>query len=337
MIEILAILSLFGGCCSNVLSLEELLLDNKDRLGNVVTFTQFIFVILIELPKFVSLKGRKVSIKPCKIPFFIHSTSALLFFIGSVLNNNVFMYNISIPLHIVIKCLSTVNTMIFSSIILKKRYPFAQIIAALMMTFGAIITSVFRSTEITSWHNFLESFQYSYGSNRLFLGILLLSLSTMAMSLLAVLNEYTFRKYGRFWEESSFYCHLLSTPLFPIFTRLNLKKDLPLLMESKETVLLPYTNINLPRKLFMLIANNLTQFICIQSVNLLASLTDALTLSVIMLIRKFASLLLSVYIFGNHMTKTAISGTIIVFSGAIIYSWNSVANGTSKCMQKKVE
>lgn len=324
MLEVLAILSLFGGCCLNVLSLEELLVDNTDQLGNVVTFTQFISVILVELPNFVSFNGKGIAFKSPKIPLFIRVASALLFFTGSVLNNNVFMYNISIPLHIVIKCLSTVNTMVFSSILLKKKYSFTQISAALLMTLGAIIASLFRSNEITSWHNLLRDVQSFNSSDKSMIGMLLLSVSTISMSLLSVLNEYTFSKYGRFWQESSFYCHLFSLPLFPFFTSLNLRKDLALLMQSKKSFPVPDTNINLPRNLVILFLNNLTQFICVQSVNLLASLTDAMTLSVVLLIRKFASLLLSVYVFGSDMSKTAVCGTVIVFSGAALYSWSSI-------------
>lgn len=324
----LAISFLFGGCCSNVLSLEELVGDSAVDLGNVVTFTQFVFVTLVQLPNFIDITRNFRILKRATIPLRIHLLSTMLFFIGSTLNNGVFMYGVSIPLHIIIKCTSTATTMALSSLFMNKKYSRMQVFSAFLMTIGAILTSLFREVDFTLGYMAIDV-DSLVPSRKSAMGIFLLFLSTVIMSGLSIYNEYVFQKYGGSWDETLFYCHLFALPLF-LLRNLSLRSDFTQMWYASRMIKIPLTSYQIPDKLLMLLLNNITQYFCIKSVNVLSALTDALTLSVILLIRKFASLLLSIYIYGNKMSRTATIGTIFVFAGATMYTVSTVSSSGSK-------
>ena len=56
--ELLPFFLVFGGCMSSMISMEYILNVNP-KAGNLVTFTEFIFVLLKMSPGFVSLAGLK--------------------------------------------------------------------------------------------------------------------------------------------------------------------------------------------------------------------------------------------------------------------------------------
>ena len=55
---------------------------------------------------------------------------------------------------------------------------------------------------------------------------------------------------------------------------------------------------------------------------MLAGETSALTVTVVLLVRKFVSLILSVIFYGNTMSTLGMIGSIIVFGSAAYYNVN---------------
>ncbi|EEP76594.1 conserved hypothetical protein [Uncinocarpus reesii 1704] len=78
---------------------------------------------------------------------------------------------------------------------------------------------------------------------------------------------------------------------------------------------------HIPLKLAYLFLNALTQFLCIRGVYLLSAKSSSLTVTVVLNIRKLVSLILSVYLFGNHLSRGAMAGAAIVFLAGGIYAW----------------
>lgn len=64
----------------------------------------------------------------------------------------------------------------------------------------------------------------------------------------------------------------------------------------------------------------LTQYACIRSVYKLTTECTSLTVTLVVTIRKFLSIIWSVAYFGNPFTATHWCGTIIVFSGTFLFS-----------------
>lgn len=90
----------------------------------------------------------------------------------------------------------------------------------------------------------------------------------------------------------------------------------------------------IPSQLAYLVTNVVTQYACIRGVNLLAAVSSALTVTIVLNIRKLVSLLLSIWLFGNRLAVGTLVGAIIVFGAGGLYSLDSRAK-TSR-VQKNV-
>jgi solute carrier family 35 (UDP-xylose/UDP-N-acetylglucosamine transporter), member B4 len=81
--------------------------------------------------------------------------------------------------------------------------------------------------------------------------------------------------------------------------------------------------LTIPRHLFYLSINVATQYICVRGVNRLSAISTALTITVILNIRKFTSLALSVAVFGNKLATGVKFGALVVAAGAAWYAYES--------------
>lgn len=91
----------------------------------------------------------------------------------------------------------------------------------------------------------------------------------------------------------------------------------PLYAKDSLTQVSPW---NPPSLLVHLILNVTTQLVCVCGVNQLASTSTALSVSVVLNLRKFTSLVISFVIFGHHIDAGVMTGAILVFLGAFWYS-----------------
>ena len=133
----------------------------------------------------------------------------------------------------------------------------------------------------------------------------------------------TYAKYGNHWQENLFYSHLISIPLFlPLQPMLSgqyerLRGSPPTQLPAS---LAPYVPVaaqrlamRVPTSIFHLAVNSLTQLACISGVNLLGSRSSAVTVTIVLNIRKLASFILSVWLFGNKLSGLMVVGAVLVF------------------------
>lgn len=147
---------------------------------------------------------------------------------------------------------------------------------------------------------------------------------------MGIYTEATYRRYGPHWKENLFYSHVLSLPLFLPFTP-SMARTMGRVIKSKPLVLsVPFAPtigpVRMPGQLLYLATNVLTQYACIRGVNLLAAASSALTVTIILNIRKLVSLLLSIWLFGNSLAQGTLIGAIVVFSSGALYSLGSRSN-----------
>lgn len=83
---------------------------------------------------------------------------------------------------------------------------------------------------------------------------------------------------------------------------------------------IPLLGFNLPIVWLHLIGNVLTQYVCISSVYVLTSECSSLTVTLVVTLRKFTSLIFSILYFKNPFTLYHWIGTILVFIGTIIFT-----------------
>jgi len=328
---ILIIGLIFGGCCSNVFTLEKIVTENPES-GNIVTFAQFLFIATEGYIHFFNKNNPPFYLEPNKVPLKRWSLTIIMFFLISVLNNSVFIFKISIPIHIIFRSSGTAVVMLIGWLIAKKKYNKTQILSALLLTLGAIITTLYKD------HNIFEKRSddddgESEGlltilSNDVlfFIGIGVLLFAAILMALLGLYNEETYRKYGKHWQENVFYSHLFGLPIF-LFMAPRIITEFKGLLAFPESFNI--LGFQLPKQIVYLGLNVMTQYFCVRGANMLAGNTTALTVSVVLLLRKFTSLLLSMWLFNNRLSATGSFGAFLVFFGAFLYSYASTSKPSS--------
>lgn len=83
---------------------------------------------------------------------------------------------------------------------------------------------------------------------------------------------------------------------------------------------MPYLNAGVPLLWGFLLLNVITQFMCISNVYILTTECASLTVTLVITLRKFFSLLFSIIYFQNPFTFAHWVGTIMVFTGTLIFS-----------------
>lgn len=310
------LVQVFGGCCTNVFVLENLLSNNDSEysLGTLVTFCQFLTTAILSAP--INSRG---FIKP-KVPIDKWFLPVALYFITSLLNNLVWQYDISIPTHIIFRSSGTVVTMVVGYFFGGKRYNKHQIISSIIITLGTIKATLPEDTSTLVEFN-----------SRFLYGITILFIACIISAFMGLHGEQIYKTYGNQWQESLFYNHFLGLPLF-LFVSPTIYEEIKIVSKSEP---LNFGVFSLPKQVFNLLMNVSTQYLCSKGVNMLAGNTSALTVTVVLLVRKFISLILSVIWYGNKMTSLGIIGSIAVFGGAAYYSLSGIRTNKNKGVDKK--
>lgn len=186
-------------------------------------------------------------------------------------------------------------------------------------------TRYYRSVRIvfeltTSQGNTTDGSQPSFG-----MGLVVLFVAQVLSAIMGLYTEATYRDYGPQWRENLFYSHLLSLPLFlpfasSMYTAFSRMAKTEPLNFGTPSPLLDSVVASVPSQLIFLAANVLTQYACIRGVNLLAAASSALTVTIVLNVRKLLSLLLSIWLFGNSLAPGTLVGAIVVFSAGGLYS-----------------
>ncbi|KNC98675.1 UDP-galactose transporter [Spizellomyces punctatus DAOM BR117] len=335
---------IFGGCCSNVYTLE-LLVTHAPKSGHLITLAQFLVVavegFLSNLewgwgPALGHASGPKsflpLRLKERKIPIRYWIGMVVLFWTVSVLNNASLGYNIAMPLHIIFRSGSLFVSMVFSWLFFGKIFSRQQILGVLLVSVGVVIST----------YNSAGTGESTSQPFRQWLtGIGLLTLALVLACLLGQLQQLTYTKFGRHWREGLFYTHFLGMPAFLLFyddirTQIIEYNSSPLvsLIEAVEPFLVtwlpssvwtalnrgPWLQVRLPSMWLYLLLNTATQYVCISGVHRLSSMASSVTLNMILSVRKFVSLLLSILLFNNHFSIGHWFGAAAVFIGTAIYS-----------------
>jgi solute carrier family 35 (UDP-xylose/UDP-N-acetylglucosamine transporter), member B4 len=105
-----------------------------------LTFVQFIFVACTGYISQFDKTRPPFFLRPNRIPLSRWLVNIVLFFSINVLNNHAFSYNISVPMHIILRSGGSITTMIAGSL-WGKKYTRIQIVAVLLLTVGVIMAA----------------------------------------------------------------------------------------------------------------------------------------------------------------------------------------------------
>lgn len=307
---VVATVLVFVGCCTNVIFLE-LLVKEHPGCTNLITFAQFLF-ISVEGFIFATNFGKRRPVVPLKH----YVTLVVMFFMVSISNNQALSYDISMPLHMIFKSGSLIASMALGILLLKKRYTLSKYLAVFMITVGILVCTVASVQNSGKGGSAAKSEKGSSFSTKAF-GIGLLTFALLLSARMGIYQETLYARYGKHPRESLFYAHALPLPGF-----LLLVPDIyshAVLFNSSAPLALPFLEA-IPRAWVYLLINVITQYVCIRSVYVLTTECSSLTVTLVITLRKFVSLLLSIYYFQNPFTLVHWLGTALVFAGTLLFT-----------------
>ncbi|XP_017083266.2 UDP-xylose and UDP-N-acetylglucosamine transporter [Drosophila eugracilis] len=306
---VLAIGGVFLGCCSGVVFLE-LLVKLDPGAGNLITAAQFAFISLegfIFTSRF-GLAKRVISLKD-------YALLVAMFFLTSVCNNYVFQFNVPMTLHMIIRGGSLITNMCLGTMILKRSYRLSQYISVVMISVGIFICTYFSSPDLGDKENTnsTESDIFWW-----LVGVLLLVVALFVSSYMGVTQELLYRRHGKCAREALYYTHLLPLPAFLLMQE-NIRTHW-IQAFAGESYQLPLLGVTVPLLLLYLLGNVLAQHLCISSVYTLTTECSSLTVTLILTLRKFISLMFSILYFRNPFTAYHWLGTVLVFVGTLMFA-----------------
>lgn len=132
---------IFGGCCSNVWTLESII-KSEPNSGYLITFTQFFLTALVASWPNLKLSSQAPWIfRRPKIPLVEWAPNIALFLAVNVLNNAAFGYRISVPVHIILRSGGSVTTMLVGSL-MGRRYSAGQVAGVALLTAGVVTAAM---------------------------------------------------------------------------------------------------------------------------------------------------------------------------------------------------
>ena len=149
-------------------------------------------------------------------------------------------------------------------------------------------------------------------------GVSLLTFALILSARMGIYQEHLFTTYGKHAKEALFYSHALPLPFFTFLSQ-DIVKHWRICVAST-SVNIPVLDLNIPLMVLHLVANISLQYVCIFSVFVLTTECTSLTASLVLTIRKFISVLFSIWYFQNPFTLYHWIGTSLVFGGTLLFS-----------------
>lgn len=303
-------------------------MKQEPNSGLLITLFQFVFTCLSTLHYQFDPNGRYF-VRSSPVPFRKWCISAALFFTVNMMNNWAFAFNISVPVHIILRSFGSVTTMA-AGWFRGKRYTRLQVFSVAILTLGVMVSAW---ADAQSKGKNMETSSTDIRNASFEAGLLVLLIAQLLSAYMGAYVEDIYRDHGKDWQANLFYSHLLSIPLFAGFGPV-LTEQFTRLQASQSFELPPKVAAGLPHILnkafattsqhvIYLTANAVTQLLCITGVNILSANTSAVTVTIVLNIRKLVSFLLSIWIFGNQMSGLMKIGAAMVFGAGALYGWET--------------
>jgi len=181
-------------------------------------------------------------------------------------------------------------------------------------------------------------------------GISILLLAQILAAYQGLYTEEIFSTYSASASDTLFFTHLFALPFFlPLKSTISSQYSALLSTPSIGTYksfwssylidLLPrdvvFRLADVSTGLINLAINAVTQLVCIAGVNLLASKSSAVTVTVVLNVRKLVSFVLSTLLFGHQLSLEMGIGAGLVFLGGALYGWESNRSSQKQKMNSK--
>ncbi|KAK4974772.1 golgi uridine diphosphate-N-acetylglucosamine transporter [Elasticomyces elasticus] len=264
-----------------------------------------------------------------------------MFYGINMLNNWAFAFDISVPVHIILRSFGSVTTML-AGWLRGRKYSQVQVLSVVLLTLG-VLTSAWADAESKGKSMDADA---TASTSDFTAGLVILLVAQVLSAYMGVYVEDTYAEYSASWTENLFYSHFLSLPLFlPLsgtlrrqYARLASTSPLDLDLNSRkssdnffvpyavqDSLVAPLQRISgtLPRGILFLLVNAMTQLLCISGVSVLSARASAVTVTIVLNIRKLVSFMFSTWIFGHELSGQMLLGAAMVFGSGALYGWET--------------
>ncbi|VBB27303.1 unnamed protein product [Acanthocheilonema viteae] len=242
---------------------------------------------------------------------------ALVFFVVNVSNNLALRYDVSIPLFIIFHSGTLLANVLLGFCLRNRIYSWGKLLSIVFISAGVIL---FTLADHFSKHS-KEEDEKSVQPLSIFhscSGIFLLVLAALLSAYLGICQEDLHCTYGNHSQEAMFFIHVLSLPGFLFFY--NDIRQAVIHFNNSDILFIFGLRFPIPSLWVYMILNCIFQWICIANVHTLISLTTSLNVAVIITLRKFLSMVLSVILFGNPFTFMHCVGCLFVLLGTVAFT-----------------
>lgn len=236
----------------------------------------------------------------------------VMFFTSSWLNNYALNFNVSVPLLMIFRSGSLMANMVLGILILNKSYDIWKYISVVMITIGIFMSTIATGSDIKKTQNDEDSFFYWI------IGVSMLALALFISARVGLYQEVLYKKRGKHATEALFYTHFLSLPVFLFMTN-NIYTH-TIIASQSQVITLPLINFSTRLQFIYLVMNFLSHYLCISSVYILTTECTSLTVTLVITLRKFASLIYSILYFQHPFTLFHWTGTVFIIIGTIIFT-----------------
>ncbi|CAK1548096.1 unnamed protein product [Leptosia nina] len=263
------------------------MMATNPECANLVTFLQF---LCITAQGILTLKHNVFAPKiPLRQYFFLIS----LFFVTSVANNYVYALHVPSTLHMIIRSAASPTSM-FVCWFVKNRVPKVNSILGSIIISCGVAIAMYGGAKVVE-----EEIKFLHWCA----GVLILLATLITGAFTGLQQERLYSEYGKCPEEMLFYTHAIPLPMFSVV--------LPQMLTIAGSLSTSIWSI--------LILNIFAQFYCAHSVHVLGTKETSVTVTFILTVRKFLSLLISSIVFKNSLTMYHVIGTVLVVVGTYLY------------------
>uniref|UniRef100_A0A8R1HLE9 Uncharacterized protein n=1 Tax=Caenorhabditis japonica TaxID=281687 RepID=A0A8R1HLE9_CAEJA len=251
-----------------------------------------------------------------------------MFFTVNVVNNQALNFHVPVPLHIIFRSGSLLATLLVSVFLIGKSYSIRKYLSVFAITLGIVVCTL--ATSAQGGDSSLSYEEASKHYKEWSIGIAMLTFALLASAYLAICQQQMYEAYGKHPDEAMFITHFVSLPFFLIMGG-DIASAAQKLSASAPYSILP----GVPSLWVDLAASCLLQYYCIKFVYQLNSRVDSLTVTLVVTLRKFLSLIVSIVYFKNPFTAQHWLGAVLVFAGTLAFADIWGGNAAPKKDDKK--
>ncbi|KHJ77709.1 UAA transporter family protein, partial [Oesophagostomum dentatum] len=204
--------------------------------------------------------------------------------------------------------------LLLSVILLKKKYSLRKYLSVFAITLGIIICTL--ATSDLEKHSGLSYEEAVKHYHEWMIGIGMLIFALLASAYLAICQQRMYETYGKHPEEAMFVIHAVSLPLFSLMGA----DIMAAARKFNESAPFEFGGFSVPSLWVYLFLSCILQYYCIRFVYRLNAEVEALTVTLVVTLRKFLSLVVSIWWFQNPFTGQHWMGAFLVFAGTLAFA-----------------